>query len=54
MNQAPPSAQQLRLPDDLMMPHLGHDAVAMFVGGAVAVVDTKKRWLYKYQNMLYI
>ena len=37
LNQAPPRAQQLRLPDFLVVPHLGHP-VLLLLGADVLVV----------------
>ena len=38
MNQAPPRAQQLRVPDLRKMPHLGHTALIAIVVGCVVMI----------------
>ena len=46
LNQAPPGAQQLSLPDLLKMPHLGHTSlIAVVVGGVEDTGLTSRYWI---------
>ena len=49
LNQAPPGAQQLCLPDFLMVPHLGHMGPIAFIT-VVAVTADVVMWVLRQQS----
>ena len=59
LNQAPPRAQQLGLPDFLLAPHLGHAALmaveaGMATGGALGSdrADLDTAWYYDHMKYM--